>query len=149
MKIKCLPSLFSFILIIIFSVKGYAQFVNNGATIFIPAGGNIFVDGDFYNQSGSIINLGDLTLTGNWLNDDNQGAFNIASSGNVNFTGADQTMGGTQTTIFPNVILSGSGIKKLLINTSINGSLNLNDREFAADSKNLFILSNNPTTISL
>jgi gliding motility-associated-like protein len=149
MKIKLLSFLFSFFLMLIFSNKTDAQFVNNGTTIFISAGGNVFVDGDFYNQSGSIIDLGDLTLKGNWLNDDNKGAFNIASSGNVSFTGANQTIGGTQTTIFPNVILSGTGIKKLLINTSVNGTLNLNDRELAADSKNLFLLSNNPNTISL
>ncbi len=149
MKIKLLPSFLLFILIIVFNSKTYSQFVNNGSTLYISAGGNVFVDGDFINQSGSINNLGDLNISGNWLNDDILGAFDIISSGNVIFSGADQTIGGTQATIFPNVTLSGTGIKRLLINSSVNGILTLNDRELAADNNNLFILDNNNNAISV
>lgn len=148
MKIRPLSSFLSFLLIVSFGSKSFAQFTNTGATLIIQSGSTLFVDGDFYNQSGSIINLGNITLNGNWKNDDLQGAFNIASTGNVNFTGANQTIGGLTPTIFPNVILAGSGVKTLLINSSINGTLNLNDREFALNANNLFILSNNPNTIS-
>ena len=130
------------------SSTAFAQFVNNGTTIIIQNNTTVFVNGDFSNISGSIVNLGNLTIAGNWSNNDVQGAFNIASSGNVNFTGSDQTIGGTQPTFFPGVVLSGTGIKKLLINASVNGGLNLNDREFALEDKSLNFLNKVATGIT-
>jgi gliding motility-associated-like protein len=118
-----------------------AQFVNNGTNILIQNGTTIFVNGDFSNLSGSIVNLGAITLTGNWINNDPLGAFNIASTGNVNFLGGNQTIGGTQPTTFPAVNMAGTGIKTLLINANINGALNLVDREFALVDKTLNILN--------
>ena len=123
------------------SSSAYAQFVNNGTTIIIQNNTTVFVNGDFSNLSGSIVNLGSLTLTGNWVNNDVQGAFNIASTGNVNFFGANQTIGGTQPTTFPAVNMAGTGIKTLLTNANINGALNLVDREFALVDKTLNILN--------
>ncbi len=148
MKFNTNPFSFFIILICFISSSAFAQFVNNGSTIIIQNNTTIFVNGDFLNQSGSIINLGNITLTGNWSNNDNLGAFSIVSSGNVNFIGASQTIGGNQTTVFPSVFLSGTGIKKLLINTSINGTLNLSDRELALEDKNLNFLNKTATGIS-
>lgn len=146
MKIRLLFSL-CFLLTLIGEVT-HAQFVNNGNTIVIQNGGLLTVNGDFTNNSGTIVNFGSITLTGNWSNGNNTGAFNIASTGSVNFNGADQTIGGTQTTVFPNVILSGTGIKSLLINTSVNGTLNLNDREFSLANRNLDFLNKTATGIT-
>lgn len=139
------------LLISLISSTAFAQFVNNGTTIIIQNNATVFVNGDFSNISGSIVNLGNLTLTGNWSNNDAQGAFNVVSSGNVNFTGQNQTIGGSQPTFFPGVVLTGTGtgIKRLLIDASINGRLNLTDREFALDDKRLNVLNKNTDAIAL
>lgn len=114
----------------------------------IQNGTTIFVDGDFSNLSGSIVNLGDISFTGNWVNNDALGAFNVASTGNVNFLGASQTIGGTQLTRFPAINLSGTGVKTLLINASINGAFNLTDREFAVADKTLDFINKNAAGIT-
>ncbi|MBK0381879.1 gliding motility-associated C-terminal domain-containing protein [Pedobacter sp. SD-b] len=149
MKIKFTYSFFSFLVLIFIGKAGHAQFVNNGSPLIIQNGAVLFVSGDFVNQSNaSIINLGDITLTGNWINNDSQGAFNVVSSGNVNFLGADQSIGGSQKTNFPNVVLGGTGVKKLLFSTDILGTLNLTDRELAVDAQNLSILKNDVAAIT-
>lgn len=152
MKIKFIYSFFSFFVLIIIGKTGYAQFVNNGSPLIIQNGATLFVSGDFVNQNnGSITNLGDITLTGNWTNNNSQGAFNFVPNlnlGNVNFLGANQTIGGSQKTNFPNVILGGTGIKKLLFTTDITGTLDLKDRELAADAQILSILKTDVTAIT-
>lgn len=140
-----------FLLVFLISSSTFAQFVNNGATIVIQNNAQFYVNGNFSNQSGSILNLGNLLLRGNWSNDDSQGAFDPASTGTVTFFGQNQTIGGSQTTIFPSVLLLGSGSAKktLLTNTSINGTLNLTDREFALENRNLNFLKKDSSGISL
>jgi gliding motility-associated-like protein len=147
MKLKFNYSLLSFLLFGLCYNQASAQFVNNGSTIIIQNGVILTVNGDFNNNSGSIINLGLITLTGNWSNGDPQGAFNIGSTGSVNLIGANQTIGGTQKTIFPNVNLLGTGIKTLNANIDINGVINLNDRQLALASQNLEILNTSANSI--
>jgi gliding motility-associated-like protein len=137
MKMKFNYSLISFLLLGLSINQVKAQFVNNGNTIIIQNGVTLTVNGDFNNNSGTIVNLGNITLTGNWSNGDAQGAFNILSTGNINFIGANQTIGGTQKTFFPNVNLLGTGIKKLTFNVDVFGILNLNSRELALEGQNL------------
>lgn len=122
-----------------FSLKG--QFVNNGSNITLQSGAILNVSGDFNNISGTINNFGNISLTGNWVNNDAQGVFTLASTGSTTFNGADQTIGGTQKTSFVNLNLSGTGVKKLLVNTDVRSTLNLNDRELALEDKNLEVLS--------
>jgi len=138
-----------FVLIFLWAGTAFCQFTNNGNTISIQNNAIFFVDGNFSNLTGSIFNNGNLSFTGNWTNNDSNGAFDISSSGKVNLIGANQTIGGSQNTNFPDVNLAGSGIKKLLINTTIKGALDLTDREFALDSKTLNFVNTNPTGISL
>jgi gliding motility-associated-like protein len=126
-----------FLLIFLLGEIAFAQITNNGNSITIQNNAILFVDGNFSNLSGSIFNYGNLSIKGNWVNNDNNGAFNTASNGIVNFLGANQTIGGTQQTNFPSVYLAGSGIKKLLINTTIKGNLDLTDREFALEDRTL------------
>jgi hypothetical protein len=90
-----------------------------------------------------------LSLKGNWVNNDNTGAFNALSNGNVNFLGANQTIGGTQQTNFPSVYLAGTGIKKLLINATIKGILDLTDREFALEDRTLNFINTQTNGILL
>ncbi len=152
MKIKFTYPFFSFFVLILIGNSSYAQFVNNGSPLIIQNGATLFVSGDFVNQNNArITNLGDITLTGNWTNNDPQGAFNFVPNlnlGNVNFLGANQSIGGSQKTNFPNVILGGTGIKKLLFTTDITGTLDLKDRELAVDAQILSILKTDITTIT-
>ena len=148
MKLKSIYHHLLLIPLAFIGLTASAQFVNNGTNILIQNGATIFVDGDFSNISGSIVNLGNITLTGNWINNDASGAFNVASTGNVNFSGANQTIGGTQLTRFPAVNLSGTGIKTLLTNSSVNGALNLTDREFALADKSLDFINKNAAGIT-
>ena len=45
-----------------------AQFINNGATITVSAGGYIFCAGNFQNNSGSVTNNGRIEVQGNFQN---------------------------------------------------------------------------------
>lgn len=141
MKLRYKYSLLSFFVLGLFYDQVNAQFVNNGSTIIIQNGVTLTVNGDFVNNSGSIVNLGLITLTGNWSNGDAAGAFNIASTGSVNFLGANQFIGGTQKTIFPNVNLLGTGVKTLNGDVDINRVINLNDRQLALESQTMEILN--------
>jgi hypothetical protein len=80
---------------------------------------------------GRIDNWGLITLTGDWTNNSSGNAFINSSPGTTELPGAAQTITGTTTTNFYNLTLSGSGIKTLNINTIVEGSLSLNDRELA------------------
>lgn len=131
-----------------FHTGANAQFVNNGSTIIVQNGASLNIAGDFNNISGTITNLGNINVSGNWLNSDAQGVFSLASSGLVTFNGANQTIGGTQKTTFPNLTLAGTGIKKLLVNTDVRANLDLADRELALEDKNLEILGTAPTALS-
>lgn len=131
-----------------FHTGANAQFVNNGSTIIVQNGASLNIASDFNNISGTITNLGNINVSGNWLNADAQGVFSLASSGLVTFNGANQTIGGTQKTTFPNLTLAGTGIKKLLVNTDVRANLDLADRELALEDKNLEILGTAPTALS-
>lgn len=131
-----------------FHTGANAQFVNNGSTIIVQNGASLNIAGDFNNISGTVTNLGNINVSGNWLNADAQGVFSLASSGLVTFNGANQTIGGTQKTTFPNLTLAGTGIKKLLVNTDVRANLDLADRELALEDKNLEILGTAPTALS-
>ena len=136
-------------MIFLLSGQVFCQITNNGNTIVVQNNATLFVNGDFNNLTGSIFNNGIIGLTGNWSNNDSNGAFDASSTGKVNLTGANQTIGGTQNTNFPDVYLAGSGIKKLLINTTIKGALDLTDREFALESFTLNFTNTKPTGITL
>ncbi|MFC5282709.1 gliding motility-associated C-terminal domain-containing protein [Pedobacter alpinus] len=124
-----------------------AQFVNNGSNIIIQNGASINVVGDFNNISGSITNLGNINVSGNWANADAQGVFTLPSSGLVTLNGANQNIGGTQKTVFPNLTLAGTGIKKLLVNTDVRANLDLADRELALEDKNFEVLGTTQTSL--
>lgn len=83
-----------------------------------------------------------ITLTGNWNNNSSNTVFNPESLGNVNFSGANQTINGNETA-FPGLILSGTGSKTLNANVSVNRILNLNDRELKVGNNQLTVLNAN------
>ncbi len=140
MKIKNNISFYSFLVLFISSTFANAQFVNNGNTVVVQSGALLTVGGGFSNLSGTVQNFGELTVTGNWINNDALGVFTLASTGKTILNGANQSIGGLQKTTFPNLTLSGTGVKKLLADVDIRSTLTLNDLEFAVEDKNLEIL---------
>ncbi len=148
MRIKNKISFYTSLMLFIATVPSYAQFVNNGNTISVQNGAVLTVAGDFNNIAGSILNFGDINVSGNWYNADVGGVFQLASTGKVFLNGADQTIGGTQKTIFTNLVLQGTGVKKLSVNTDIRSTLNINNLEFALEDKNLEILGTAVTSLS-
>lgn len=133
----------------------YGQlFFNNGSEITIKQGaivkiggsfnnsnngefenqGVIEIDNDFTNNANSFGN-GDYLVAGDWLNNS---SFNCGSS-DVILNGANQYIGGNISTYFNNLELSGTNIKKLLINSYVNNFLNLNDKELSTGNFKMFV----------
>ncbi|WP_017259418.1 gliding motility-associated C-terminal domain-containing protein [Pedobacter arcticus] len=140
MKIKNKISFYSFLMVLLFSASSKAQFVNNGNSLTIQNGAFLTVNGDFSNLAGTIQNFGELTVKGNWLNNDASGVFALASTGNTVLNGTDQSIGGSQKTNFPNLTLAGTGVKKLLTDADVRATLRLNNLEFAVEDKSLSVL---------
>lgn len=126
-------------------IAGFAsaqnEFYNDGAAVFVQAGGLIYVQGDVTNDDqganvGTMRNLGDIQLTGNWSNTSaTSNVFTNLDPGTVTFlgTGAVQTIGGTNTTAFNNLTINKSGGAtqevRLLLNSGTDqaGILRLNN----------------------
>jgi len=122
-------------------------FYNKG-DIYLLNGENIYINGNFINSdNGQISNYGTIHLSGNWTNNATNQVFTSAT-GTVRLFGANQTIGGSTPTAFNNLTLEGTGIKTLNINTSIAGTLALNDREIATQNYTLSILSTNTNAIT-
>jgi hypothetical protein len=101
-------SLILTIVMLVNSTKGSCQVYNNGAMTVKP-NENVYIQGDYINQSGGRINLsGTVHLYGNWMNYDNSSSIvSNSTNGLLRFTGnSQQTSGGTQSTRFTNVELN-------------------------------------------
>jgi PKD repeat protein len=132
---------------------GSGLIVNDGSLIQIETGALVAVEGGFINQDngvniGRIDNWGLMTLTGDWTNNSGGAAFINSSPGTTELMGAAQTITGTTTTNFYNLTLSGSGIKTLNINTIVEGTLALNDRELATQGNWMHVLNPNTNAIT-
>ena len=101
-----------YILIIVFVALGittnYASaqaLYNNGATINISAGTNVYVSGDFTNATGSTVtNAGNLRVSGNTINN---ASMSSASGGTLLLEGSTaQTLSGTADYFATNVIVN-------------------------------------------
>ena len=125
------------ILFFTFSTLSVAQInvVNNGIPIN-NAGIDFFIGGNITHQNNDTIdNTGNFYITGDWTNNNpSSRVFTAGTNGWVRLSGGTQNIGGTTISSFNNLELSGAGIKQLNnIDTEIQDSLALNDREFAAD----------------
>ena len=141
----------------------YGQlFVNNGGLVVVTPNTIVSINGSVDNKIGSTFTnngncyvLSDITnnailsdnglieLKGNWYNN---ATFN-AGTGFVRFSGGNQFLGGSVTSTFNNLDLSGTGIKTQTINQITLGILSLNDRELATDGFMMNI--NNPSTSAI
>lgn len=120
----------------------------NQGSIYVLPGENIYVHGGFQNSgNGQVTNSGTMHISGDWTNNASNQVFPSAT-GNVRLFGADQQIGGTNATGFGDLTLSGTGVKSLNLNTTIAGTLALNDRELATKSYVLTILSSDINAVT-
>lgn len=112
----------------------------------------IFVlDGNIIHQDNAAIdNGGHFFVKGNWTNDNPSG--NVCTAGNngwIHLNGATQTIGGITVTHFNNLELLGTGTKQLgNIDTEIEDTLSLNDREFATGDYTASVLATGTGVVS-
>lgn len=105
--------------------------INSSAQIVTTAGSFVVIDGatGHYTATGtgvirSATAGGEIYLNGNWINNSTGVAF--ANDGvRTRFRGANQTIGGTNSSTFYHVNLEGTGTKQLLVNTLVGGITNL------------------------
>jgi gliding motility-associated-like protein len=127
------------------SVYSQVSFLNKG---MIYNNNNMFViNGDVtHQQDGSIVNSGNFYIRGNWTNDNpTSQIFTCGANGWVHLDSAIQSaqvIGGSTITRFNNLELSGVGSKQLSgIDTHIEDTLALNDKDFEAGDNTVFMLS--------
>lgn len=150
-------------LIAVFNFANAQLFYNNGAVIQATTGAIVQVNGDVGNASaGTLTNQGDVTITGNITNDATAGGdgdYHVAGNwinnstfnggtGSVEMNGAAQQITGTQSTHFYDLLLTGTGIKTLGINTYSDDLLALNDRELATNANTMFVVSTNTAAVT-
>src|SRR6478609_5551651 len=144
-----------------FSLPVFSQgLINNGAYIG-NSGAYIIVDGpagNFTNQdaggfTGLVNNSGFIQVYNDWINNSALNVF-TANSGTVELNGAAQLLGGTTTTWFNNLTLTGSGNKTLDIDQLVGGGyaapagvLALNDRPMLLNTHKLTVT--NPLTSAI
>ncbi len=115
-------------ILLLFPFYSFAQgLINNGAYIVVSNGSNIYIDGatgNYTNTNSGLISNSSagstITILGNWINNGGNAAFNNDGA-TVRFSGATQSIGGSNSSTFYNVNLVGSGAKTLNINTSVGG----------------------------
>lgn len=125
--------------------SSFAQIIviNNGLPV-INTNDSVIVKGNIIHQNnGSISNSGNFYITGDWTNDNTSGNVFIAGTdGWVHLNGATQTISGNTITHFNNLELTGTGVKQLnSINTEIEDTLALNDREFASGDNTVLVIA--------
>ena len=123
------------ILIAFFAVTSVALsqgIINNGASLIITSGANVYIDGDANggytnNGAGEIDSDGTIALEGNWINDGSTNVFiNNDNTGNVTFVGTtNQEIGGSAKTIFENTTINNGQTVYLTQDADINYNLTL------------------------
>jgi hypothetical protein len=136
-----------FILAFFAGVKyGCAQLMtNNNVQITVTTGATITANGSIDNRTGTTIsNSGAISLTGNWSNNSGNSLFGV-SQGVVTFNGVNQTINGTDVTVFNNLNFI-NGIKTIALNTIAGGGnaiptgvLNINNAAFNLNANQLTI----------
>lgn len=145
LKIVCLC-----LIINLLSQKANCQLLtSDNVTVTVLAATQVTVEGDVLNQNAATIsNNGTIDLSGNWIHNAANNCFGT-SIGTVILSGPNQTIGGSNTTLFNNLTLDGSGTKTLLINTTVGGNagggiLDIGKRNLILNSKTMFL--NNSST---
>lgn len=128
-------------------IKAQLKLTTQNCFINVKAGTGIGVNGEIILESNAQIdNSGTIDLKENWTNNSSTPVFIYGNTGYVRFSGGNQLIGGSASTSFSNITLTGTGIKTIS-NTSqlsINGSLNVGETGISAvtllNQKNDFIV---------
>jgi hypothetical protein len=118
-------------LIVFFSALSFCVFaqgiINDAAHIVLSGAANIYISGGasggYLSQNNGIIDpsaTGVISLEGDWTNNAGNTGFS-SDNGEVILLGANQTIGGTSSTIFYDLTLQGSGTKTQNLTTSVGG----------------------------
>lgn len=139
---------------LVFIAAVFSQLMtSNNVSITISAGTQLTVQGTIQNETGaSMDNSGTIDLSGDWIHNASNNCFGT-SQGAVILNGANQTIGGTSTTTFNDLLLMGSGTKTLGINTITGGSAgngvcNVGSSTLDLNSKTLIVTNSTTAGIS-
>ncbi len=111
-----------FLLVALAGLAAHAQHTNNGATITIQGGCNVYALAELRNNSGTINNSGNLYVSGHYTNN---ATINNNSGSAVVLHGGNQTVQGSGTTNFYNLYCQGSGTKTLARAIGISNHLDV------------------------
>lgn len=122
------------------------EFYNNGSAITVQSGALVYVQGEVVNTNagpniGLIDNSGDIELSGDWTNNSSSGAL-APTTGTVQLYGGNELIKGSQPTTFNTLVLTGSGVKTLNVNTIVGGNtgiLDLTSRPMDLNSNTLIV----------
>ena len=114
---------------------------NNGGLLTVDGGSALVVKGDFRNlDDGSILNSGDIFISGHWINNATSGNLLQGTTGNVHFDGpGSQVIGGTTRTWFNGLHLQADVI--LDVETSVSSGLLLSGASMDVNGKCLIMQS--------
>lgn len=122
---------------------------NDATTIFVENNGIFYVEGNMITENTGIWdNSGTIHLSGDWVNNSTSNGFSPTSTGIVRMFGANQSISGTSSTYFYDLILDGgSSIKYLLTSAQVSNHLNLVDAELQTNDVIMHVT--NPLTNSI
>lgn len=134
-----------FLFLSLLSTFSFSQIdvINNGLPVS-NTNDSVIIRGNITHQNnGSIANSGSFYITGDWTNNNPTGAvFSIGTDGWLHLNGGMQNIGGNTSTHFNNLDLAGTGVKQLNgVNTEIEDTLALNDREFASGDNTVLVIA--------
>lgn len=141
------PSLYIlfFVLLSLRSTFSFSQIdvINNGLPVR-NSNDSVIIRGNLTHQNnGSIANSGSFYISGDLINNNPSGTiFSNGTNGWLHLNGGMQNIGGNTSTHFNNLNLSGTGVKQLNgVNTEIEDTLALNDREFASGDNTVLVMA--------
>ncbi|HSH65661.1 MAG TPA: T9SS type A sorting domain-containing protein [Bacteroidia bacterium] len=154
--------LLNLILFVSIQVPVCAQgILNNGASIVLNNGVTVYINGTtghYTSQNSGLIKNntsgGNIEMLGNWVNNSTTIAFQNDGT-TVKLSGANQTIGGSYSTSFYNLTLSGSGTKTVSVSSitvggqsSYSGVLSLGARPLDLNGNRLNISNSSTTAIT-
>ncbi|MCI5057755.1 MAG: hypothetical protein MRY83_16690, partial [Flavobacteriales bacterium] len=130
-----------------------ALLTNDGGIIFVEEQVFMEIQGDVYFEEGSTTPemdlFGDLYVSGNWYNNSSGPGISVISEGTVSLDGANQFIGGTNSSHFPSLWTEGGPvIKQLFNNVFVHKNFNLFDAYFETNQHILEITNSNPNALS-
>ncbi|MCE9537693.1 MAG: gliding motility-associated C-terminal domain-containing protein [Bacteroidetes bacterium] len=149
----CYPlSTLFFVFLFLLSTFSFSQIdvINNGLPVSNTNDSVIIMGNVTHQGNGSIANSGSFYISGDWINNNPSGAvFSTGTNGWLHLNGGMQNIGGNTSTHFNNLNLVGTGVKQLNgVNTEIEDTLALNDREFASGDNIVLVMATGTDVIT-